>query len=116
MSVIPSQLSTAVADILDRALDGQDISPDDGITLLNQTDAGVLGTIRAAADRLRQQQVGDSVTYIINRNINYTNICEQHCSFCAFRRDEGQPGAYWLSWDNILEKAAAAVATRKNKL
>lgn len=110
MSVIPSQLSSTVADILDRALDDQDISPDDGITLLSQTDAAVLETIRAAANRLRQQQVGDSVTYIVNRNINYTNICEQHCSFCAFRRDEGQPGAYWLSWDNILEKATAAVA------
>ena len=48
--------------------------------------------------------------FIINRNINYTNICEQHCSFCAFRRDEGQPGAYWLNWETILEKATAAVA------
>ncbi|WP_228015863.1 radical SAM protein, partial [Leptolyngbya ectocarpi] len=99
----------ATADILDRALAGQDISPADGVTLLKQTAPDAIEAIRATADRLRQQQVGDTVTYIVNRNINYTNICEQHCSFCAFRRDQGQPGAYWLSWENILEKAAAAV-------
>ena len=110
VSVISSQLSSTVADILNRALDGQDISPNDGITLLNQTNTDVLEAIRATADRLRQQHRGDTVTYIVNRNVNYTNICEQHCSFCAFRRDEGQPGAYWLSWEAMAEKAAAAVA------
>lgn len=103
-------MTMATADILDRALDGQDISPADGITLLRQTAPDVIEAIRATADQLRQQQVGDTVTYIVNRNINYTNICEQHCSFCAFRRDQGQPGAYWLSWENILEKATAAAA------
>ena len=107
---MPPQLSTTVADILDRALDGQDISPDDGVTLLSQTTAAAVDMIRTTADQLRQQQAGDTVTYIINRNVNYTNICEQHCSFCAFRRDEGESGAYWLSWETILEKATAAVA------
>ena len=106
---MPSQ-ATAIADILDRALDGQDISLEDGITLLSQRDPEPIESIRATADRLRQQQVGDTVTFIINRNINYTNICEQHCSFCAFRRDEGDAGAYWLSWEVMAEKAAAAVA------
>ncbi|MEM8614956.1 MAG: 7,8-didemethyl-8-hydroxy-5-deazariboflavin synthase subunit CofH [Cyanobacteria bacterium P01_H01_bin.105] len=107
---MPQLLAPTLADILDRALDNQDISPDDGVILLRQTTPQAIEAIRATADRLRQQQAGDTVTYIINRNINYTNICEQHCSFCAFRRDEGQPGAYWLSWDTILEKATAAVA------
>ncbi|MEO0352680.1 MAG: 7,8-didemethyl-8-hydroxy-5-deazariboflavin synthase subunit CofH [Cyanobacteria bacterium P01_A01_bin.15] len=107
---MPPQVATAIADILDRALDAQDISLDDGVALLSQTDPESIETIRAAADQLRHQQVGDTVTYIVNRNINYTNICEQHCSFCAFRRDDGQAGAYWLSWEHILEKATAAVA------
>lgn len=106
---MPLPVTSAIADILSRALDGQDIAPDDGIILLSQTTPAALETIRATADQLRQQQVGDTVTYVVNRNINYTNICEQHCSFCAFRRDEGQPGAYWLSWETILEKATAAV-------
>ncbi len=103
-------VASTLADILDRALNGQDISPEDGVTLLSQTQPEAIETIRVTADALRQQQVGDTVTYVVNRNINYTNICEQHCSFCAFRRDPGQPGAYWLDWDTILEKATVAVA------
>lgn len=96
--------------ILARALAGEDLTEAEGVVLLQQQDAGAIAQIRQAADRLRQQQVGDTVTYIINRNINYTNICEQHCNFCAFRRDAGQEGAYWLGFEGIVEKAADAVA------
>jgi len=78
--------------------------------LLQQQDQSSLEAIRHTADTLRRRQVGDTVTYVVNRNINYTNICEQHCSFCAFRRDQGQEGAYWLDFAPILEKAADAVA------
>lgn len=76
--------------------------------LLKQTDQKAIAAIRTTSDRLRQRQVGETVTYVINRNINFTNICEQHCSFCAFRRDEGEEGAYWLDWMQILEKAKDA--------
>jgi 5-amino-6-(D-ribitylamino)uracil---L-tyrosine 4-hydroxyphenyl transferase len=93
--------------ILDRALQGDDISTADALILLTQTHADIIEQIRVTADRLRQQQVGDTVTYVINRNINFTNICEQHCSFCAF---EGTEGAFWLSTEQILAKAQAAVA------
>jgi 5-amino-6-(D-ribitylamino)uracil---L-tyrosine 4-hydroxyphenyl transferase len=96
--------------ILDRALNGNDISTADALTLLTQTDPTIIEQIRFTADRLRQTQVGDTVTYVVNRNINFTNICEQHCSFCAFRRDEGTEGAFWLNTDEILAKAADAVA------
>ncbi len=95
--------------ILNRALAGKDITPEEGLTLLQQTDPDVISAIQETADRLRAQQAGNTVTYVINRNINYTNICEQHCSFCAFRRDEGEEGAYWLDWGKILEKATDAV-------
>lgn len=98
-----------VETILDRALLGYDISPEEGVVLLKQTDSAVVAAIRNTADQLRHSQVGDTVTYVINRNINFTNICEQHCSFCAFRRDEGEEGAYWLDWAQILEKATDAV-------
>ena len=96
--------------ILDRALQGDDISTTDALLLLTQTHPDIIDRIRVTADRLRQIQVGDIVTYVINRNINFTNICEQHCSFCAFRRDEGTEGAFWLSTEQILAKAADAVA------
>jgi FO synthase subunit 2 len=99
----------AIAPILDRALSDRDLSPQEGMTLLQQSDPEAIAAIREAADRLRQRQVGDTVTYIVNRNINFTNICEQHCNFCAFRRDEGQDGAFWLDEGQILEKAQDAL-------
>lgn len=103
-------MSIATVDqILSQALAGNDISVEDGVVLLSQTDPSAIAAIRSAADQLRQQQAGDTVTYVINRNINFTNICEQHCNFCAFRRDADQDGAYWLNEATILEKAAAAV-------
>lgn len=98
-----------VSHILERALSGADLTEAEGVTLLQQTDAGAIAALRQAADELRRQQVGNVVTYVINRNINYTNICEQHCSFCAFRRDAHEAGAYWLNESAILEKAAEAV-------
>ncbi|MCC0175978.1 7,8-didemethyl-8-hydroxy-5-deazariboflavin synthase subunit CofH [Waterburya agarophytonicola K14] len=98
-----------VSDILTRAVDGKDIAIDEGVLLLEQSDSEVRKTIRKTADLLRQQQVGDTVTYIINRNINFTNICEQHCSFCAFRRDAGEAGSFWLDIEQIINKAAEAV-------
>jgi 5-amino-6-(D-ribitylamino)uracil---L-tyrosine 4-hydroxyphenyl transferase len=96
--------------ILDRASDGDDLLPAEGLVLLQQTSDIALEAIRVVADRLRQQQVGDRVSYVVNRNINFTNICEQHCSFCAFRRDEGDAGAYWLDFEQILTKASEAVS------
>jgi FO synthase subunit 2 len=77
--------------------------------LLQQTEPEAIAAIRDTADKLRQKQAGDTVTYVINRNINFTNICEQHCSFCAFRRDPGEEGSYWLDWGQILEKTTDAV-------
>ena len=102
-------LMATVDQILSRALANDDISVEDGVVLLSQTDPDAIAAIRSTADQLRQQQVGDTVTYVINRNINFTNICEQHCNFCAFRRDADQDGAYWLNEATMLEKAAAAV-------
>lgn len=101
---------SVIGKVLDRALLGEDISVDDGVVLLGATNPAEREAVRATADTLRQRQVGDPVSYVLNRNINYTNICEQHCSFCAFRRDADQPGAYWVDWDGILTKATEAVA------
>ncbi|MHC5597344.1 MAG: radical SAM protein, partial [Nostoc sp.] len=98
-----------VEKILDRALMGYDLSLEEGVVLLQQTDPEAIAAIRVTSDTLRHTQAGDTVTYIINRNINFTNICEQHCSFCAFRRDDGDVGAYWLDSAQILEKATDAV-------
>lgn len=102
-------INKTVDAILDRALASEDLLPEEGVILLEQTEPTAIASIRQTADRLRQRQVGDTVTYVINRNINFTNICEQHCSFCAFRRDAGEDGAFWLDWGQIQEKARDAV-------
>ncbi|MBJ7298096.1 MAG: 7,8-didemethyl-8-hydroxy-5-deazariboflavin synthase subunit CofH [Dolichospermum sp.] len=98
-----------VGSILQSALTEYNISSNEGVFLLKQTDPQAIAQIQSTANQLRQKQVGNTVTYIINRNINFTNICEQHCSFCAFRRDDGDPDAYWLNSAQILEKATDAV-------
>ncbi|MFM7428235.1 MAG: 7,8-didemethyl-8-hydroxy-5-deazariboflavin synthase subunit CofH [Elainella sp.] len=105
-SVTSAQLDA----ILNRALTGADLTEAEGVVLLQQSDEAAVEAIRATADQLRQRQAGEVVTYVINRNINFTNICEQHCSFCAFRRDAEQDGAYWLNQASILEKTTEAVA------
>ncbi len=101
--------TVTVDQILAQALAGEDLSPEAGVALLRARDPEAIEHIRDAADRLRHQQVGDTVTYVINRNINFTNICEQHCSFCAFRRDTGEADSYWLDFAQILEKTTDAV-------
>lgn len=104
------QVNRVVGDILERAEQGNDISTAEGIELVQQQDKEVRTAIANSADRLRQQQVGDRVTYVINRNINFTNICEQHCSFCAFRRDANESGSFWLDTAEIITKATEALA------
>jgi 5-amino-6-(D-ribitylamino)uracil---L-tyrosine 4-hydroxyphenyl transferase len=94
--------------ILARALNGEDLSVESGEYLLSLTDGVEIEAVRAVADSLRQQQSGNRVSYVINRNINFTNICEQHCSFCAFRRDADESGAFWLSTSEIIAKAKIA--------
>ena len=68
--------------ILDSVLDGQRLSVDDCTRLLESYDVAAIG---AAADEIRQRRHPDNVvTYIIDRNINYTNVCNVVCTFCAF--------------------------------
>ncbi|PZV16589.1 MAG: 7,8-didemethyl-8-hydroxy-5-deazariboflavin synthase subunit CofH [Leptolyngbya sp.] len=102
-------ITETIESILERALLGQDLSVTDGIALLKARSPAELLQIRDAADQLRQRLVGETVTYVVNRNLNFTNICEQHCSFCAFRRDEGEEDAFWLDLEQILAKAADGV-------
>ncbi len=73
-------------------------------------------SLRHAADACRQQLVGDAVTYVVNRNLNFTNYCLQHCSFCAFRRDPGEAGAYWHSFELLHARAAEAQALGATEL
>lgn len=74
------------------------------------------GALRPLADQRRQQLVGERVTYVVNRNLNFTNHCLQHCSFCAFRRDAGQQGAFWHSFEALQERASLAAQAGATEL
>jgi FO synthase subunit 2 len=107
--VTNSSITAPITDILAKAQSGMDLSVQEAIILLQETNPQLIAQIRETADCLRRQQAGDTVTYVVNRNINFSNICEQHCSFCAFRRDQGEEGAFWLNLEEIIAKAADAV-------
>src|SRR5262249_11344433 len=62
-----------------------------------------------AADELRRKQVGDIVTYVINRNVNFTNVCTKHCGFCAFSRTYRNEEGYFLPNDEIIRRVEEAV-------
>ena len=62
-----------------------------------------------AADAIRKKKFGDVTTFIIDRNINYTNICKNECKFCAFFRRKNQSGAYLLTHEEILQKVRETV-------
>ncbi|PSF37216.1 7,8-didemethyl-8-hydroxy-5-deazariboflavin synthase subunit CofH [Aphanothece hegewaldii CCALA 016] len=102
--------------ILNEVRSGKDLSPPEGLILLQQTDPDIITEIQQTADQLRAIQVGETVTYVINRNVNFSNICEQHCSFCAFRRDDGEDGAFWLDIAQILEKVSDAVQRKATEI
>ena len=91
------------SNILDRTLAGERLPSEDAVTLLEE---GNLLELGAAADQVRRRKNDPGVaTYIVDRNINYTNVCVYRCQFCAFYRPSGKhPEAYVLSFDQIGEK------------
>ncbi|PKB72389.1 MAG: 7,8-didemethyl-8-hydroxy-5-deazariboflavin synthase subunit CofH [SAR202 cluster bacterium Io17-Chloro-G6] len=95
------------AAILDRALSGADITTDEAVVLF-----GAVGqeynALVMTADEIRRRTVGDIVTYVVNRNINFTNVCIKRCGFCAFSRDFRQEEGYLLPVDEIIRRAKEA--------
>lgn len=100
-------VSQPVGRILDKALDAHDITPDDAITLFGTQGLDLLALI-ATADALRQRQVGDRVTYVKVRNINFTNVCYTACKFCEFGRQERDTEAYTFDLDEVVDQAVEA--------
>ena len=94
--------------ILDKALDGERLTVEDCTSLLESHDFVRIGL---AADEIRQRKnPGDVVTYIIDRNINYTNVCNVVCTFCAFYRRPGKPDTYVHSIDEICSRIDETLA------
>ncbi len=113
--VAPPQVHrfTDLSRILDHAGQGVELCERDLMALFAVRD-DALKTVLQAADQQRRDTVGDRVTYVVNRNINYTNICSYRCSFCAFAKGQGAKArqlrgpAYLLDLDDIAERTQQA--------
>jgi FO synthase subunit 2 len=96
-----------VARIVDRALAGHDVTVEEGAALFDSSGSG-LHALTLAADYLRRQTAGDVVTYVVNRNVNFTNVCIKRCGFCAFSRDHREEEGYFLPVEEIVRRAREA--------
>jgi FO synthase len=99
----------SVARLLEKALAGEELGFAEGVTLATVAGDDLLALVKVA-DEMRRRAVGTRVTYVVNRNLNFTNICMVGCAFCGFSRGAGAPDAYFHSHDTLLGKAAEAVA------
>jgi FO synthase len=96
-----------VRDCLEAARGGAELSFEQGL-LLATAEGAALDALVAVADALRRETVAETVTYVVNRNINFTNVCFVGCSFCGFARGAGAADAYSLSVEDVVRKAREA--------
>src|SRR2546423_10885900 len=108
-SLIPvlDRVAPAVRGILARSLDGAEVTVAEADVLAATTGRDLLA-LTLTADELRRRHVGDTVTYVVNRNINFTNVCIKHCGFCAFSRDHREEEGYLLPVDEVVRRAREA--------
>ena len=101
--------SPAVRTALEHALLKRELTPEEGLLLYTAGGDDLRATVRCA-DLARAEDAGDEVTYVVNRNINFTNVCFVNCQFCGFKRQRWEADAYDHSDDTIVRKVADAVA------
>ena len=96
-----------VSEILNNALSEKEITAKEGLTLYKTKgiDFHLVGLV---ADELRKRRVGNIVSYVVNRNINFTNVCIKQCGFCAFSRDFREEEGYFLPTEEIVRRAKEA--------
>src|SRR6266446_4687747 len=92
---------------LQTARGGAELTFEQGLQLAT-AEGAALEALLAVADQLRRETVGDAITYVVNRNINFTNVCFVGCSFCGFGRGPGAPDAYSLSFEEVVRRAREA--------
>ena len=98
-----------VQHILDRVAEGREVSQAEAAVLYGAKGAD-LKAICNVADGLRRKVNGDRVGFVVNRNINFTNICYMGCTFCGFAKRREDKGAEWLTLDTIVERAREAAS------
>jgi FO synthase len=102
-----SRIRPEVSAALARAQRGVVLDDDEALVLFD-TSGVELDALARAADEVRADRVGDTVTYVVNRNLNFTNICYTGCRFCAFAQRRDDPDAYNLSLDEIADRVQEA--------
>ena len=107
LAALMTRIDTAVRRALERAISGGELGFEDGI-LLAETTGEEMEALVLAADRVRHERVGDRITYVVNRNINFTNICFIGCRFCAFSRAPRERDAYFHSFEEIARRSREA--------
>jgi len=107
LGVIIDGIRPETAAVLDRALSGEDITSEEAVVLFG-AEGQEYHAMVMTADELRRRTVGDIVTYVVNRNINFTNVCIKGCGFCAFSRDFRQEEGYLLPVEEIIRRAKEA--------
>ncbi|HVH72177.1 MAG TPA: 5-amino-6-(D-ribitylamino)uracil--L-tyrosine 4-hydroxyphenyl transferase CofH [Candidatus Dormibacteraeota bacterium] len=108
-TLVPGLLICApsVRNSLDSVLGGKELSFDEGLQLATAEGADLQALV-GAADYLRRETVGEIITYVVNRNINFTNVCFVGCSFCGFGRGPQAADAYSLSFEEVVRRAREA--------
>src|SRR5438552_8617379 len=107
---VAPHLSPQIRSALEHVLEIQDgsvLSREQSLALANAAGDDLVGLL-VAADELRRDLVGNIVTYVVNRNINFTNICFVGCKFCAFSRGPREPDTYFLNLEQVAAKAVQA--------
>jgi 7,8-didemethyl-8-hydroxy-5-deazariboflavin synthase CofH subunit len=99
--------SSEVRECLETARDGAELTFEQGL-LLATAGGATLEALVAVADGMRRSAVGETITYVVNRNINFTNVCFVGCSFCGFGKGPNAADAYSLSADGVVAKARDA--------
>ena len=94
---------------IEKGRDGRELSPEELTALFAETRPEVIEEMRSAADELRAELAGDTATFVVNRNINFTNVCVVGCAFCGFGQGKRSPDAYTVTEDDFAERIAEAV-------
>jgi len=100
--------SPKVAVPLEKVLAGVDLGLEEGVTL-SKVEGEDFSALVRVADEVRRRVVGDRITYVVNRNLNFTNVCIVGCAFCGFGRGADAPDAYFHSTDTLVAKSVEAV-------
>jgi len=113
MQIIKEKCNTDLNGIQQKVEDGHRLDREDGIRLFESDDILTIGRM---ANIIRERINNNKAYYIINRHINYTNICKNRCKFCAFSRDIEEDGAYQMSIKEVVDKASQVIHEKATEL